>query len=170
MNRAFAYMQAKASELGIAVPSAASVDAAVLGTPEERALLLALEEFPAVVESAAQSLEAHRVTGWLEEAVRLRDAALAASGERPFTVYAQTVIVRDNVGSLSRIVDRARELGLDGLLVQALAPDQYLRDHPFDDATLATLRDQLPALERAAEDGLLMNGTTCRTGAQVNSA
>jgi arginyl-tRNA synthetase len=55
-----------------AVPSDA--DVALLVAPEELALMKELAEFPAIVAGAAQALEPHRVTGYLEALARLAHA------------------------------------------------------------------------------------------------
>jgi len=51
--------------------SADGVDFAVLTEPEEQALIKALLDFPALVESAAESLEPHRIANYLLETARL---------------------------------------------------------------------------------------------------
>ena len=58
-----------AAELGIAEPDPAQVDLALLDHPREAELLLALAEFPAVVATAAELREPHRVARYLEEKV-----------------------------------------------------------------------------------------------------
>jgi arginyl-tRNA synthetase len=58
-----------AAELGIARVDPAEVDVALLATPQERALLKALAEFPQIVASAAELREPHRVARYLEETV-----------------------------------------------------------------------------------------------------
>ncbi len=58
-----------AGELGIAEPDRASVDLSLLAHPRETELLLALAQFPAVVASAAELREPHRVARYLEEKV-----------------------------------------------------------------------------------------------------
>ena len=58
-----------AAELGIAEPDPAAVDLALLQHPREAELLLALAEFPAVVATAAELREPHRVARYLEEKV-----------------------------------------------------------------------------------------------------
>ncbi len=55
-----------------AVPSDAEV--AKLNEPEELALMKELAEFPAIVAGAAQALEPHRVTGYLEGLARIAHA------------------------------------------------------------------------------------------------
>jgi arginyl-tRNA synthetase len=55
-----------------AVPSDA--DVAMLGAPEELALIKELAEFPAIVAGAAQALEPHRLTSYLETLARLAHA------------------------------------------------------------------------------------------------
>jgi len=55
-----------------AVPSDA--DVALLVAPEELALMKELAEFPAIVAGAAQALEPHRLTGYLEALARLAHA------------------------------------------------------------------------------------------------
>ncbi|HEY6158369.1 MAG TPA: arginine--tRNA ligase [Gemmatimonadales bacterium] len=55
-----------------AVPSDA--DVALLVAPEELALMKELAEFPAIVAGAAQALEPHRLTGYLETLARLAHA------------------------------------------------------------------------------------------------
>src|SRR5438552_11649224 len=54
------------------VPSDAEV--AKLNEPEELALMKELAEFPAIVAGAAQALEPHRVTGYLEGLARIAHA------------------------------------------------------------------------------------------------
>ena len=49
----------------------AGVDWSVLDTPEERELVKALLDWPALVANAAESLEPHRVANWLLETARL---------------------------------------------------------------------------------------------------
>ncbi len=53
---------------------AAAADLGVLTQPEELALLGALEAFPGVVARAAETLEPHRITGYLEGLARLAHA------------------------------------------------------------------------------------------------
>jgi arginyl-tRNA synthetase len=54
-----------------ATVTGAGVDLAVLDTPEERALVKALLDFPALVRGAAEALEPHRVATWLLETAQL---------------------------------------------------------------------------------------------------
>ncbi|MCY7366491.1 MAG: arginine--tRNA ligase [Frankiaceae bacterium] len=58
-----------AADMGIAEPDPASVDLSLLAHPRENELLLALAEFPAVVATAAELREPHRVARYLEEKV-----------------------------------------------------------------------------------------------------
>ncbi|CAN5195597.1 arginine--tRNA ligase [soil metagenome] len=58
-----------AAEMGIREPDPASVDLSLLSHPRENELLLALAEFPAVVATAAELREPHRVARYLEEKV-----------------------------------------------------------------------------------------------------
>ena len=51
--------------------SADGVDFAVLSEPEEQALIKALLDFPGLVESAAETLEPHRIANYLLETARL---------------------------------------------------------------------------------------------------
>jgi arginyl-tRNA synthetase len=53
---------------------AAAADLGVLTQPEEQELLRELEAFPAVVARAAETLEPHRITGYLEGLARLAHA------------------------------------------------------------------------------------------------
>jgi arginyl-tRNA synthetase len=58
-----------AAELGIAEPVPGEVDLALLTSPREADLLLALAQFPQVVATAAELREPHRVARYLEEQV-----------------------------------------------------------------------------------------------------
>ena len=58
-----------AAELGISEPDPTTVELSLLTHPREAELLLALAEFPAVVASAAELREPHRVARYLEEKV-----------------------------------------------------------------------------------------------------
>ncbi len=55
----------------LATVSGADVDWGALDTPEERELVKALLDWPALVAGAAESLEPHRVASWLLETARL---------------------------------------------------------------------------------------------------
>lgn len=50
--------------------SADGVDLAVLAEPAEQELIKQLLDFPALVRSAAENLEPHRIAGWLQETAR----------------------------------------------------------------------------------------------------
>src|SRR5437588_235941 len=57
-----------------AVGPPGDADVAMLDEPEEFALMKELAEFPAIVAGAAQALEPHRVTGYLEALARIAHA------------------------------------------------------------------------------------------------
>ena len=101
-------------------------------------------------------------TGSFEEVLGFVRGALAyraevGAGPDLFTVYVQSVIVPENAGRLSDMAALVRELGADGYLVQALAPDAFLEEHRFGADGLAHLRRELRALAPLAESGFLMN-------------
>jgi len=56
-----------AAERGIAVPAADEVDWSVLNGPDDLDLIKPLAEYPALVEAAAQALEPHRLTYYLQD-------------------------------------------------------------------------------------------------------
>jgi len=56
---------AKAAEQGLAVPAVQDVDLALLSADAERQIVKTLLQLPAVVTTAAEQLEPHRITTWL---------------------------------------------------------------------------------------------------------
>lgn len=61
----------RVGEIDITSFDVADVDLSVLSEPEEQSLIKQLLDFPAAAASAAESLEPHRVTGYLFETARL---------------------------------------------------------------------------------------------------
>jgi arginyl-tRNA synthetase len=60
----------RVGEVDAATVSATGVDLGVLSEPAEQELIKQLLDFPAVVKSAAEALEPHRIAGWLFETAR----------------------------------------------------------------------------------------------------
>jgi len=60
-------IERKAAEAGVAMPDAASVNAAALVLPEEIAILRKLADFPEVVEQAADSHEPHHICYYAQQ-------------------------------------------------------------------------------------------------------
>jgi len=61
----------RVGEIDRAMTSGDGVDLSVLTEPEERELIKALADFPAMVASAATALEPHRLANWLEKTAAL---------------------------------------------------------------------------------------------------
>ncbi len=92
---------------------------------------------------------------WLAGAVELRERLGAPA--LPYTVYVQTVVTRENVAEIVALAERVRELGVDAILFQGLAPDAYLAAHPFDARALAALAEAIERLARIEPRSLVMN-------------
>ena len=95
-------IERKAREEGIELPPAAAVVGELI-EPEERQIVLALEAFPSVVETAAETLEPHRISTWLQDLARAfssyytrgrRDPDVRVLGGDPAKQPARLLLVR----------------------------------------------------------------------------